>query len=74
MRDYDAEQAYIKAKQKKDAGRGRRVKVFTRDGRPIIPLKLNLTADEKKDLVMFLRALESDPVDATVADPAWFPK
>jgi hypothetical protein len=28
-----------------------------------------LTADEKKDLVLFLRALESGPVDAKVADP-----
>jgi hypothetical protein len=35
---------------------------------------LNLAPSEKKDLVMFLRALESDPIDATVADAAWFPK
>jgi cytochrome c peroxidase len=74
MRDYDAEQAYIKAKKGKEPWKGAEVHVFTRDGRPVIPLKLNLTVDEKKDLVMFLRAMESDPVDATVADPKWFPK
>lgn len=74
MRDYDAEQAYIKAMKNKEPWKGPKVEVLTRDGRPIIPLKLNLTADEKKDLVLFLRALESDPVDATVADEKWFPK
>ncbi len=74
MRDYDAEQAYMKAKLNKETWKGPEVKVFTRAGRPVIPLKLNLTPAEKKDLMMFLRALESDPVDATVADPKWFPK
>jgi cytochrome c peroxidase len=73
MRDYDAEEAYLRSKQTKAPWTGPEVKVFTRGGRPIIPLKLGLTPDEKKDLVTFLRALESDLVDPTVADPKWFP-
>jgi len=74
MRDYDSEQAYMKAKAGKEPWTGPEVTVFTRGGQPVIPLKLKLTPQEKKDLVMFLRSLESDPVDATVADPTWFPK
>ena len=74
MRDDEAEQAYMKAKANRLYWKGPKVEVFTRDGRPVIPLKLNLTADEKKDLVTFLLALESDPVDATVSDERWFPK
>ena len=69
MRDTDAEAKVIKSGMKP-----KEVTVWTRDGKPIIPLKLNLTVDEKKDLVLFLRTLESDPVDATVADAKWFPK
>ncbi len=74
MRDYDAEQAYLKAKAANMLWTGPKVEVFARGGRPVIPIKLNLTPGEKKDLVMFLRAMESDPVDATVADERWFPK
>jgi cytochrome c peroxidase len=48
--------------------------IKTRDGSPVIPFKLNLTGDEKADLVLFLKALQGDPVDPTVADPGWFPK
>lgn len=73
MRDGAAEQAWLRAASEKTAWKGPKVELITRDGRPIIPFKLNLSVDEKKDLVMFLRALESDPVDATVADPNWFP-
>ncbi len=69
MRDVVAEAAYEKAMAEKKPWKGAEVKVFTKDGHPIIPLKLGLTADEKKDLVLFLRALESGPVDAKVADP-----
>lgn len=71
MRDTAAETAYLKAKaagQPLDAG----VKVFTPGGSPIIPFKLNLTADEKADLVLFLKALQGDPVDPVVADPTKF--
>jgi cytochrome c peroxidase len=46
------------------------VKVFTSGGLPIIPFKLNLTKDEKADLVLFLKSLEGDPIDPVVADPA----
>ena len=35
----------------------------------IIPLKLNLSADEKADLVLFLRGLDGEPIDPVVADP-----
>ena len=72
MRDPDAEAAYLRAKaagQPVDAG----VKTFGPANRPIVPLKLNLTADEKADVVLFLRALEGDPVDPIVADPGQFP-
>ena len=33
-----------------------------------MPLKLNLTPAEKKDLVLFLKALQGDPVDPIVTD------
>ncbi len=72
MRDAAAEQAWLRDRATKAHWKGPKVELITRDGRPIIPFKLNLTADEKKDLLMFLRALESDPVDPTVADPKWF--
>jgi len=43
-------------------------------GQPrIVPMKLNLTPEEKKQLVLFLRALQGDPVDRTVADEHWAP-
>jgi cytochrome c peroxidase len=73
MRDTDAEAAYLAAKAKGEPWKGPEVKVFGRDGRPVIPLKLNLTPAEKKDLVLFLRALQGDPVDAVVADPQHMP-
>jgi cytochrome c peroxidase len=44
------------------------------NGRPIIPLPLKLSAQEKKDLALFLRALQGDPADAVVGDPKKFPK
>lgn len=71
MRDTAAEAAYVKAKA---AGQplDPNVKTFTAGGAPIIPFKLNLTKDEKADLVLFLKALQSDPVDPIVADPTKF--
>ncbi len=71
MRDTTAEAAYQKVKaagQPLDAT----VKTFTSAGSPIIPFKLNLTKDEKTDLVLFLKALQGDPVDPIVADPTKF--
>lgn len=68
MRDTVAEAAYVKAKAE-----GKpvdpNVKVFTTGGWPIIPFALKLTKDEKADLVLFMKSLESDPVDPIVADP-----
>jgi cytochrome c peroxidase len=39
----------------------------------VVPMKLRLTPQEKKDLVTFLRSLEGDPVDPIVADPKRLP-
>ena len=68
MRDVAAEEAYLKHPDDKSP------KPFlTRGGRPIIPFKLNLTATEKADLVLFMKALQGDAIDPLVADPAMFP-
>ncbi|MBX9627336.1 MAG: cytochrome C peroxidase [Gemmataceae bacterium] len=71
MRDTPAEAAYLKARaagQPTDPA----VRTFGAGKRPVIPLKLNLSAPEKADLVLFLKALEGDPVDPVVADPQKF--
>ncbi len=72
MRDTATETAYIKARAEGkpvDAG----VKVYGPTKKPIVPLKLNLTAQEKADLVLFLKALNGDPLDPLIADPDKFP-
>jgi hypothetical protein len=38
------------------------------------PLKLNLTTQEKADLVLFLRALNDEPLEPLVRDPDRFPQ
>ena len=68
MRDYDAEKAYILSQREKAPYKGAEVKLFGKDKKPIVPLKLNLTPQEKRDLVLFLRALQGDPAAAIVAD------
>jgi cytochrome c peroxidase len=68
MRDIAAEQAYLRNPKNY---KGPQVHVF--DGKPIVPLRLNLTEQEKQDLANFLRALQSDPPDPIVADPNKFP-
>ncbi len=73
MRDVNAEDAYLKAKAEGKEYTGPKPALFGRGGRPVIPFKLNLTADEKADLVMFLKALEGDAIPAIVADPKTFP-
>lgn len=73
MRDTAAEDAYLKAKATGQPYTGPAPTQFTRGGRPVIPFKLNLSADEKAALVLFLKALQGDPVDPMVADPARFP-
>ncbi len=69
MRDLDAELAYMKAKMQNKAWTAPPVKCFTRSGQPIIPFALHLTPEEKKSLEMYMRALESDPVDAVLLSP-----
>lgn len=73
MRDYDAE---AKAYLARAAGRqiDPSIKLFGPNKKPIVPLKLNLTPQEKKDLVLFLRGLEGDPIDPIIADPKRFPE
>lgn len=65
MRDFDAERAWLKAKAEGTTVTGPQPFV-TADGLPIIPLKLNLTAEEKKDLVNYLKALNGVAPDAAV--------
>src|SRR5262249_52991539 len=61
MRDIPAEQAWLRGEKKPDI-------FVTASKKPIAPLKLTLTPDEKKDLVLFLRALQGDPIDPIVAE------
>jgi len=73
MRDLEAEAAYVRAKASGSTYNGPKPALFTRSGWPIIPFKLNLTLAEKADLVLFLKALQGDPIDPVVADPSDFP-
>jgi len=66
MRDYDAEKAYLQGKKNPDP-KAPEVKKFGKDQKPIIPLQLKLTDAEKKELILFLKALQGDPVDPKVA-------
>lgn len=68
MRDADAERAYAAAREQKKPYAGPPVTLCGKDRKPVVPRKLNLTDQEKNDLVLFLRALTSDPVDPLVAD------
>ena len=70
MRDPNAEVEYMKATASGGEWKGPKPTVFQPDARPVIPFKLGLTAKEKADLVLFLKALESDKVDELVADPS----
>jgi cytochrome c peroxidase len=73
MRDTAAEAAYLKARAE-GKPLPADVKTFGPAKTPIIPFKLNLTAQEKADLVLFLKALNGDPLDPLIADPAAYPK
>lgn len=66
MRDFDAEKAWYASKNGGAKYTGPEPKVFTRGGWPVIPRVLGLTAEEKKDLVLYMRALEGDPIDAVL--------
>jgi cytochrome c peroxidase len=68
MRDFEAEKAYLQSKRGGAPYKGPQVYLFGTDQSPVVPLRLNLTTQEKADLVLFLRALQGDPVDPVVAD------
>ncbi len=73
MRDIEAEIAYVRTRATGGAV-DPAVKTFGPAKRPIIPLKLNLTPQEKADLVLFLKALNGDPLDPLLTDPNKFPE
>jgi cytochrome c peroxidase len=73
MRDADAEAAYRKAKAEGKNPPLPQGAMLDRAGNPVIPFHLKLKPEEKAALVLFLRALQGDPVDPTVADEKWFP-
>jgi cytochrome c peroxidase len=73
MRDTAAEAAYLKARAE-GKPLPADVKTFGPGKTPIIPFKLNLSAQEKADLVLFLKALNGDPLDPLIADPEAFPE
>jgi cytochrome c peroxidase len=70
LRDYDAETQFEQARATGRKYEGPEVKLLGPNHKPIAPLKLNLSVVEKRDLVLFLRALQGDPVDRAVSDPA----
>ena len=74
MRDYDAEQAYRDSQKAGTPSKGPEVKLFGKDQKPIVPLHLKLTPEEKDNLVQFMRALEGDPIDPMVAQPDRMPE
>ncbi len=68
MRDFDAEKAWLKAQLDGTPVTGPQP-FLTSDGMPIIPFKLGLTPQEKKDLVNYLKALNGVAPDAIVTQP-----
>ncbi len=72
MRDENAEKAWHKAQAEGAPYKGPEVKVY--DGKPVAPLRLNLSKEEKADVVLFLRALQGDAPDPVVADPKRMPR
>ncbi|HTU21030.1 MAG TPA: cytochrome c peroxidase [Gemmataceae bacterium] len=74
MRDFEAEKAYLLSQQNHTSYKGPEIKLFGKDQKPIVPLKLNLMPQEKRDLVLFLRALQGDPAAPIVADRRKMPE
>lgn len=72
MRDEDAERDWRLAKANGTEYKGPKAYVF--NGKPIVPLVLKLTDQEKKDVVLFMRGLQGDPAPPIVADPKATPK
>jgi cytochrome c peroxidase len=72
MRDTEAEATFLKNRA---AGKpdDPKVRTFGPAKKPIIPFRLNLTKEDKADLVLFLKAINGEPVDPIVGDPDKFP-
>jgi cytochrome c peroxidase len=68
MRDYEAEKAFEQCRREGKAYKWPEVKLFGPEQRPVAALRLNLTEQEKKDLVLFLGAMQGEPADPVVAD------
>lgn len=73
MRDFDAEKKFEQARAGGKKYDGPPVLIFGADEKPVVPLKLNLTPQEKKDLVTYLLGIQGDPIDPIVADPKLLP-
>jgi cytochrome c peroxidase len=72
MRDTEAERKY-EAERAASRALPPEVKTYGPTQKVIVPLKLNLTDAEKQDLVMFMRALQGDPIAPIVADEEMMP-
>ncbi len=69
MRDTEAEDRYKQCQKTGQKYEGPEVFLCGPRQVPIVPLKLNLSDQEKKDLILYMKALQGDPVDPIVADP-----
>jgi cytochrome c peroxidase len=68
MRDYNAEKAYHMSKSKGTPYTGPKVQFVGKNKTPIVPLELKLSPQEEKNLALFMRALQGDPMDPMIAD------
>jgi cytochrome c peroxidase len=66
MRDLEAEKKFEIARQKGTASRPDHLQLFDADAKAVAPFKLSLTDQEKKDLVIYMKALQGDPPDAVL--------
>jgi len=69
MRDVEAERQYMVARANGTEYVGPKVFLCGPNQKPIAPFELKLTADEKKNLILFLRSLEGDEIPAIISDP-----
>jgi cytochrome c peroxidase len=74
MRDLKAEAAYNASLVSGEKYEGPKVFLCGPNQVPIVPKKLNLSKEEKADLVLFLKALQGDAVAPIVADPEKLPE
>lgn len=74
MRDLDAERAWIRRREAEGLGPTPDVREFGGGRRAIVPLRLKLTSDDKRDLVLFVRSLSGDPVDPVVSGEEVMPE